>query len=238
MSEISSDSYVQERYYRFDGISASAISNKIEALHQIFVTSIVHYFNEKYHVSVAYDEIKKLFIPPTPEYSREKSRAEEYHNKMQTMVLKYEDILEQIFVQLGGRTFEERALDELKEKCHDFAWNLNVKKPEYNVRGDTVQFDGYACSCEDWYRRSVWKIHEGMKGVLRALAHFETQQLDYLPKDIAFLVGYDDKCSSSYEFEYEKVKKIRMFKNHRVDIKFASKALANQFAEMYLGLVA
>ena len=77
-----------------------------------------------------------------------------------------------------------------------------------------------------------------MKSVLRALAHFETQQLDYLPKDIAFLVGYDDKCSSSYEFEYEKVKKIRMFKNHRVDIKFASKELANQFAETYLGLVA
>ena len=77
-----------------------------------------------------------------------------------------------------------------------------------------------------------------MRDVLRALAHFETQQLDYLPKDIAFLMGYDDKCSPAYEFDYEKLKKIRMFKNHRVDVKFASKELAHQFAEQYLGLVA
>lgn len=238
MSKTTDDSYVMERYYRLDGISAKALSNKIEALHQIFVTSIVQYFNEKYHVSVSYDEIRKVFIPSAPEYSWEKSRAEEYHNKMQTMILRYEDILEQIFVQLGGRTFEERALDELKAKCHDFSWNLSRKTPEYIVRGDTIQFEGYGCYCEDWCRRAIWKIHDGMKNVLKALAHFETQQLDYLPKDIAFLVGYDDKCSSSYEFEYEKVKKIRMFKNHRVDIKFASKELANQFAETYLGLVA
>ena len=77
-----------------------------------------------------------------------------------------------------------------------------------------------------------------MKDVLRALAHYETRQMDYLPKDIAFLVGYDDKCSSSYDFDYDKLKKIRMFKNHRVDVKFASKELAHQFAEQYLGIVA
>ena len=157
---------------------------------------------------------------------------------MREFTLKYVDVVEQIFVQLGGRTFEQRALDELKEKCHKFAWNIYHSKVEYEVKNDTIQFNGYACSYESWMSRCVWKINDGMRDVLRALAHFETQQLDYLPKDIAFLVGYDDKCSSSYDFDYEKLKKIRMFKNHRVDVKFSSKELAHQFAEKYLGLVA
>ena len=39
-------------------------------------------------------------------------------------------------------------------------------------------------------------------------------------------------------YPYEKLKRIRMFKNHRVDVKFASKELAHQFAEQYLGTVA
>ena len=181
---------------------------------------------------------KKALLPESPKYDWEKSRTKEYHEKMRDFILRYEDVIEQIFVQLGGRTFEQRAVDELKEKCHNFAWRLNVGKAEYTLQNDTISFSGYACSIDEWCRRSIWKFTDGMRDVLRALAHFETQQLDYLPKDIAFLVGYDDKCSSSYEFDYEKLKKIRMFKNHRVDVKFSSKEHAHQFAEKYLGLVA
>ena len=53
---------------------------------------------------------------------------------------------------------------------------------EYEVKNDTIQFNGYACSYESWMSRCVWKINDGMRDVLRALAHFETQQLDYLNK--------------------------------------------------------
>ena len=183
-------------------------------------------------------EVKKKLVPDSPQFDWEKSRTNEYHKQMRELTLKYEDVLEQIFVQLGGRTFAERALDELKEKCHKFSWNNYKGLPEYEVQNETIHFNGYACSFDAWLSRSVWKFNDGMRDVLRGLAHFETQQLDYLPKDIAFLVGYDDKCSSSYEFDYEKLKRIRMFKNHRVDVRFASKELAHQFAEQYLGLVA
>ena len=92
--------------------------------------------------------------------------------------------------------------------------------------------------------KKKWKeLYDSQMAVMEGLADSEYTRdryikVDYLPKDIAFLVGYDDKCSSSYDFDYEKLKKIRMFKNHRVDVKFASKELAHQFAEKYLGLVA
>lgn len=238
MEGIAESEYTRERYIKVEGLSTSSLSNKIEILPELFINSLVTYFNSKYHVSVSIEATKKALLPELPKYDWEKSRSKEYHKKMRELTLCYGDVVEQIFVQLGGRTFEQRALDELKEKCHKFAWNIYHSKVEYEVKNDTIQFNGYACSYESWMSRCVWKINDGMKDVLRALAHFETQQLDYLPKDIAFLVGYDDKCSSSYDFDYEKLKKIRMFKNHRVDVKFSSKELAHQFAEKYLGLVA
>ena len=229
--------YEKHRYTVIDGLSSHSLSTKIAGLPEIFVESIVSYFNSKYHVSVSSLKIKGVLVPKAPSYNWEKSRIEEYNDAIRALTLNYEDVVEQIFVQLGGRTFEQRALDELKEKCHDFAWRTSTGKAEYELHNDTIQFE-YGCSYESWCSRTVWKVRDGMKDVLRSIAHFETQQLDYLPKDIAFLVGYDDKCSSTYDFDYEKVKKIRMFKNHRVDIKFSSKELAHQFAEQYLGLVA
>jgi len=238
METIADSEYTRDRYLKVDGLSTSSLSNKIEILPELFITSLVNYFNGKYHVSVSVEAAKKALLPESPKYDWEKSRTKEYHEKMRDFILRYEDVVEQIFVQLGGRTFEQRALDELKEKCHKFAWNLYHSKAEFEVRNDTIQFTGYACSYDSWLSRCVWKFNDGMRDVLRGLAHFETRQLGYLPKDIAFLVSYDDKCSSSYEFNYEKLKKIRMFKNHRVDVKFASKEIAHQFAEQYLGLVA
>ena len=237
LNETICSQYEKHRYTVIDGLSSHSLSTKIAGLPEIFVESIVSYFNSKYHVSVSGLKIKGLLIPKAPSYNWEKSRIEEYNDAIRALALNYEDVVEQIFVQLGGRTFEQRALDELKEKCHEFAWRTSTGKAEYELHNDTIQFE-YGCSYEAWCSRTVWKVRDGMKNVLRSIAHFETQQLDYLPKDIAFLVGYDDKCSSTYDFDYEKVKKIRMFKNNRVDVKFASKELAHQFAEQYLGLVA
>ena len=237
LNETICSQYEKHRYTVIDGLSSHSLSTKIAGLPEIFVESIVSYFNSKYHVSVSGLKIKGLLIPKAPSYNWEKSRIEEYNDAIRALALNYEDVVEQIFVQLGGRTFEQRALDELKEKCHECAWRTSTGKAEYELHNDTIQFE-YGCSYEAWCSRTVWKVRDGMKNVLRSIAHFETQQLDYLPKDIAFLVGYDDKCSSTYDFDYEKVKKIRMFKNNRVDVKFASKELAHQFAEQYLGLVA
>ena len=73
---------------------------------------------------------KKALLPESPKYDWEKSRSKEYHKIMREFTLSYEDVVEQIFVQLGGRTFEQRTLDELKEKCHKFAWNIYHGKVE------------------------------------------------------------------------------------------------------------
>ena len=238
LSPVAKESYERERYYRMSDLSSASFRKKIETLPEIFISGIVSYFNSKYHVSVDRDAVKKALLPEEPQYSWEKTRTAEYHKTMRELSLKYEDILEQIFVQLGGRTFEERAIDELKEKCHNAAWNTHRNTADYEIKNDTIRFTFYACKFDDWVGRAKWSLSDGMKDILRGASHFETGHMEYYPSRISHLLGWDDKDASVYEFSCEKLKQIRMFKNNRVDLKFGSKAYANQFAAEYLGLVA
>lgn len=238
LSASTDSDYEKYRFISIDGFSSRDIRKKIETLPKIFIDTIVNYFNNRYHVSINSDEVKRKFIPKEPEWSWEKKRTEEYHKTMLELSLRYEDILEQIFVQLGGRTFEERAVAELKEKCHQFAWNSYTNTKEFEIKNDTIQFNGYACSYDNWIGKPKWKIIDGMKDILRGVSHFETGQLEYYPNGISDLLGWDDKDASTYEFSLTKVKQVRLFKNHRVDIKFSSKEYAAHFASEYLGLLA
>lgn len=224
-------------YAALSGFSSSSIRTKLEALPDIFISNIVRYFNRQYHVSVDTEPIRTLLVPEKPESTWEKEQLKQYHTAMRELSLRYEDILEQIFIQLGGRTFMERAVDELKEKCHKAAWDTSSRIQKYEVKGDTIRFP-YACRFDDWLGRPKWSLNDGMKDILRGVSHFETGQFEYYPPGISVLLGWDDKDESVFEFSCEKVISLRMFKNRRVDLKFSSKAYASQFAAEYLGLVA
>lgn len=77
-----------------------------------------------------------------------------------------------------------------------------------------------------------------MKDILYGVAHFETESYRVLPLGFSDLVGYCDIKEAMVEFPTcEKVKQIKLFKNNRVDLKFATAALAGEFIEKYLGTV-
>ena len=230
--------YEYEQYICLEGVSPDKIRNKIEALPDILISRIISYFNAKYHVSIDPDPVRSVLLPQAPQYSWSKEQTRQYHEAMEQLLLSYEDILEQIFIQLGGRTFIERAVDELKEKCHAAAWNTYHNTAQYEVKNDTIRFTSYACKFDDWLGRPKWSLNDGMKNILRGAAHFETGSLEYYPSCISTLLGWDDKTTPLFEFSCDKLKQLRMFKNQRVDLKFTSKAYANQFAAEYLGLIA
>ncbi len=238
LREVSTESYERTGYIELSGLSTIEIRNKLEAMPEIFISRIVHYFNSRYHVSVELEPVKTALLPEKPKYSWSKEQTKQYHITMRDLPLRYEDILEQIFVQLGGRTFAERAVDELKEKCHHAAWNTYRNTADYEVKSDTIRFTSYACKYDDWLGRPKWSLSDSMKDILRGASHFETGQLEYYPAGVSALLGWDEKDTALFEFTGEKMKSLRMFKNHRVDLKFSSKAYANQFAAEYLGLVA
>lgn len=235
---VNSQSFEWSRYIDIPGFSSRDILNRLETLPEVFISRIISYFSEQYHVSLDSDPVKKRLLPPRPKYSYDKEQTEQYRKAMRELSLRYEDILEQIFIQLGGRTFTERAIDELKEKCHNAVWNSYRSEAEYEVKGDTIRFTFYACKYKTWVYQPRWSLTDKMQDILIAASHFETGQLEsYLPG--AFdLLGWGAKETSVFEFPGSKVKQLRMFKNGRVDLKFGSKADASQFAAEYLGLVA
>ncbi len=201
----------------------------------------MYYFNSTYTVSVESSEVTKRLLPKEPEergWRRDEKQDREYHSEMQALELKYKDVLDQIFLLLGGRSFADRALDELKEKCHNAAWNMYSKKPVYEVKNDVIRLTGYACKFTDWYSSGQWELNDGAKAILRGIAHFETDSFHRLPHSFSDLVGWGRANEPLIPFSTcEKVVQLRMFKNNRVDIKFASALLAKQFSEDYLGLV-
>lgn len=238
LSSTGQESYARMDYISLDSFSATAIQAKIEKQPKILVDNIVSYFNKTYHVSVEASEAKAVLIPEKPDkWNVDKEVIAKHHKHMREFSLRYESILDQIFIQLGGRTFVERALDEIKEKCHKAAWNTYHKTADYEIKGDTIRFTGYACKTNDWLSSLEWELNDGMKDILRGMAYFETGAFDRYPQSFSELLGWSRVKYSEIEFSCRKISKLKMFKNHRVDVKFKSKALAQQFAEEYLGLV-
>ena len=228
---------VQE-YTHLSRFSEQDIRNQLEELNDLFISNLVRYFNDRYKVSLDADSIMGTLLPHKPKsdyFSPNTEAVAEYHQKLRTMTVSYKDVLEQIFVQLGGRTFRERALDEIKEACHKAAWCTYNGKAEYELKNDTVRFT-YGCSFESLF--GSWKITDSMRKILRGLAYFETEVFGHYPTGIANLLDWSYKEDPVISFStYTKLQSLRLFKNGRVDVKFKSKDYASRFVSEFLGVV-
>lgn len=225
-------------YINIDHMKTRDFESEIEHLAYEFIERLVRYFNSTYHVEIKYRPIQEFLLPKEPDrYESTKQDKEEFHAKLQAVLLRYEDVLEQIFIQLGGRTFAERALDEIKEKCHAAAWSSCSKEAAFILRNDTLQLTSYACKCDDWYNPPRWELQSKTKDILRGIAHFELGVFGQYPVSISEVLGYDNRDNPQIFYGCKKVQQLKMFKNGRVDIKFESKEYAEQFVSDYLGRV-
>lgn len=160
---------------------------------------------------------------------------------IENMDVSYDQVLDQIFVQLGGFSFHDKAINEMKEKCHEAAWNRYYGKRVYEQKKSVLSFTGYGCSFDSWHEQ--WhkgeyeiKLTDGMKEIIRALAYFEYGEIGYIPYAFNCLLGWSwTTTETERRFDMEKLKSIKCFKNGRVDIRFTSEAYARQFAEEFLG---
>jgi hypothetical protein len=222
-------------------ITLSDMKDQLEELPQSLIHIIVSHFNSTYNVSVSCEQVESVLLPQKPTasgWNRDEEAQKKYHKALQTLALRYEDIVDQIIIQLDGRSFSERALDELKEKCHKAAWNSYRKEADYEVKNDTIRFAGYACKFESWFGNEKWELRDSLKAILYGVAHFETNSYSFFPLGFSELLSWISVEYSTVEFSTtKKIKQLRMFKNGRVDLKFANAQLAGQFAEEYLGLV-
>lgn len=218
--------------YRF-GITD--INRELEKLHSKFISEITGHFNTKYRMTISVGAIQEHLIPTEPDpYKCDKDTSNEYHRNLRALSLHYEDVVDQMFIQLDGLSFVERAFQELRTKCSKAAHSYNGK-PRYDSKGDTLRFGGSFCRCDDRWGREDWSLTDEMKDILTGVAHYETNTFGRFPAGFSELLGYSDVSTSLLQFSTcRKLVHLRMFKNGRVDLKFKTAALAKEFAETYL----
>lgn len=221
-------------------ISRRRINDHLEYLHREVICNIVRHFNTTYNVSVSSGDICNNLLPKEPGFSSYDNMEvfEEYHNKLREAKVRYEDVVDQIILLLDGRSFAQQAFFELTEKCHKAAWNLHQKEAEFERKKSTIRFTGYFCHVNQGYRQEEWKLNDKTKEILHGVAHFETGAYDIYPLGFSELLRYGGVCYNEHEFTTcKKVVSLKMFKNGRVDLKFATDAYAEAFINTYLGAV-
>lgn len=237
------DEMYDRSFFLGDSVHVHDITSCLRNAHHVLISALVSYFERTYKVSLEASEIEEVLLPKEPDRYASYNSAEykEYYEAVESTELKYEDILDQIFIQLGGFSFQEKALNELKQKAHDAAWNRYYGNKCYEQKKAVISFAHYACSFDSWREEYYHGEHEiqltdGMKNVIRALAYYECGTADNIPWTLNTLLGYQWRTyNTEMQLGLEKLKSIKCFKNGRVDVRFTSEAFAREFAEMFLG---
>ena len=206
-----------------------------------FINKLVAYFNSAYHLAIHAEAIKENLLPhePSCRFAQDyKQQAEEYTAALDSLALHYTEVLEQLFLQTNGRELAEAAVSDLKGKCRRAAWDSTGDRARYTLKKAVLQLD-YACSYRSHYRNyGSWEIHQQAIDILKGIAHFEAKGFSSIPGSLEQAIRKGAPDDSPIEFAgCVKVQSMKLYKNHRADIRFHTEEHARKFAEEYLGTV-
>jgi len=197
------------------------MEDRLDAIKSMFVLRICHYFTSKYGVTLNSDVIER---------------------KYQEKDITADNILCEVFAQLGGFSFEEKAQKEIQEKMKShFSYSSSRREEQLKIRGTKLTLDGYVYPYKDKWSNQYEISNYGMdslRDLIRALSHFETGASDILNYYSLFnqwRLKESEGAFDKQELGYHKVQSIKLFKNGKVEIEFMSAEQAQEFAKDYCG---
>jgi len=118
------------------------VVDSILSIKEKFISKICYHFIRKYNVTINNDIIYKKYKDiELIHHNRENSDKTLKPNLIEYVYLDYNIILDQIFIQLGGFSFFEKAIDEIKKKAKTEQHYSDWKKEwNYEVKGKTIKF--------------------------------------------------------------------------------------------------
>lgn len=218
-------------------ISVGAIIKHISSLHSEFISTLVAYLNDTYYLTLDAYRIKDELLPEEPVCTGYEETPD--RSVLNPVILRFEDAVELILSGFEGRTFEEQGPYELVERCHRAAWCERDRQANFEQKKNLVKIFSGVCSYGYYSGHEQWHIHDSAKSILKALAYFETGAFGQYPD------GIDDLLSENGYLWYdlweledcEKLEKIRLFKNGRMDVRFTSEEYARAFVSGFLGTI-
>lgn len=118
------------------------VIDSIIDLKERFINKICYHFEKKYNITINSNKIFEKYKDVEVEYEKRKNTDKTINTEIiQYKHINYNIILDEIFIQLGGFSFKEKAIDEIKKKARmPLYWNKYRKYWNYEVKGKTIKF--------------------------------------------------------------------------------------------------
>lgn len=187
---------------------------RMDAYKEGFIHRVIYHFEKAYNVTLKKEGLSKKY-----DFS-----------------ITYNNIIDEIFEQLGGFNFEEKSIKELKDKVRDTIYNedkIIIKKNKLTIN-DFVWWNHYS-----WEGKRLSYSDSKMMPLFKALSHYETGSTDTLfyYKSIFNELYEGEKkhdIFSKYEIGYNLVNSFKVFKNGKIEIVFQTNQQAEEFKREYL----
>jgi hypothetical protein len=184
-----------------------------------FMNKIIYHFSEKYQVTIKNDFINKYAFNIT-----------------------YEEILSEIFEQLGGYTFEEKGTLEIKNKLKENTKQYRGDKEKVKVSKTKISIDSYVY-IDTWDAkwggspRVHYSSQDKLEDILKGLKHYSEGSTSLTQEEMKFIrEDLRENIGDYKELSYVKINNIKIFKNGKCEINFVSSQDALNFAKEYLSL--
>lgn len=213
--------YKDEAYNLFLTFSSdvSPSEERIRVLKNNFVRKICYYLASKYKVTI------------------DRSFMDKYDE-----TISYNNILDEVFNQLGGHSFEEKAVNEIKNKMINAASN-HRGNPEIKIKNNKLIFDCLHMVRYDdiWKRYKLGSYDDNSRHFYTALCHFDHNRKTYNGEFGQFIDANDkDKPDLFQKYEFftmNKLRSIKFYKNGKIDVEFTTAEQARDFAKDYCGYI-
>lgn len=195
----------------------SDLEQRITRCYRDFVFRIVSYFERRHKIQLFPDAIR-----------------EKYNEDTITSSI----VVDEIFNQLGGLTFNEKAIEEIKAASRAIIYrksNIGITKNKLTVPDLVYWRDGFS---DNTMKNLDWNDNR-VKPLFFALSHFSDDSLN-MAERLTSIYSELQKGSEHYDIwaKYEvtinKIESLKVFKNGKIEIVFTDNSNAEAFKNEYL----
>jgi len=200
--------------------------DKIYDCNERFIAKICGYFRKKYAVTVETPEWKIIEF--------DKFGDKKKNDNYDVAPLQY--VLDSVYEQMGGMSFEEKAFNELKDGAKEALIN-HKGKSKYCIKGTKLIIDDFYWSYKDnIWQRYLATVETYHRAFFKALSHFEYNWYDISQK-YNFLCEYkideDKGVYDKHVISSSVINNIKVYKNGKVEIEFKDYKTVKKFMDTY-----
>ena len=204
----------------YGDFSINGVIDSIIEIKEKFINKICYYFSNKYNVTINSNKIFEKYKDIEVKYEKKENKDKTLNlNIIEYVYIDYNMILDEIFIQLNGFSFWEKAVDEIKQKAKKPLHYYEYRKYwNYEVKGKTIKFresindikpalyfydsnETKIIDCFSYQKVSDFKFYENGNTNIKFISavyalEFAKKYLGYIEMSAEEREQYKKKCSS------------------------------------------